>query len=127
MMSVSVSGIQKNRCRTTLAERMGETRAELPFTGDQVGLFRAQPGRPKGRYAAPRSCPDPLHGNNTMFQIRPLTPSRDKRLDLVLRFESEVGQGKDERWLVAGRPALLRSGFAQFGAQPFNVGGNLVP
>src|SRR6516164_5664155 len=26
---------------------MGETRAELPFTGDQVGLFRAQPGRPK--------------------------------------------------------------------------------
>ena len=26
---------------------MVETRAELPFTGDQVGLFRAQPGRPK--------------------------------------------------------------------------------
>ena len=24
-----------------------ETRAELPFTGDQVGLFRAQPGRAK--------------------------------------------------------------------------------
>src|SRR5215470_1103666 len=47
MMSVSVAGIQKNRCRTTIAERMGETRAELPFTGDQVGLFRAQPGRPK--------------------------------------------------------------------------------
>ena len=23
-----------------------ETRAELPFTGDQIGLFRAQPGRP---------------------------------------------------------------------------------
>ena len=24
-----------------------ETLAELPFIGDQVGLFRAQPGRPK--------------------------------------------------------------------------------
>ena len=24
-----------------------QTRAELPFTGDQVSLFRAQPGRPK--------------------------------------------------------------------------------
>ena len=46
MMSVSVAGIQKNRCRTTIAERMVETRAELPFTGDQIGLFRAQPGRP---------------------------------------------------------------------------------
>ena len=23
-----------------------ETRAELPFTGDQIGLFRAQPDRP---------------------------------------------------------------------------------
>jgi len=36
MMSVSVAGIQKNRCRTTVAERMGETLAELPFIGDQV-------------------------------------------------------------------------------------------
>jgi len=47
MMSVSVAGIPKNRCRTTVAERMVETRAELLFTGDQVGLFRARPGRPK--------------------------------------------------------------------------------
>src|SRR5215469_11578865 len=38
MMSVSVARIQKNRCRTTIAERMVETRAELP---------RAQPGRPQ--------------------------------------------------------------------------------
>src|SRR6516165_10247186 len=28
--------IPKNRCRTTIPERMGETRAELPFIGDQV-------------------------------------------------------------------------------------------
>jgi hypothetical protein len=52
MMSVSVAGIQKNRCRTTIAERMVETLAELPFIGVQVGLFRAQPGRPK----RPVSC-----------------------------------------------------------------------
>jgi hypothetical protein len=28
--------IPKNRCRTTIAERMVETRAKLPFIGDQV-------------------------------------------------------------------------------------------
>src|SRR5215467_447411 len=32
----SGQNIPKNRCRTTIAERMGETRAELPFIGDQV-------------------------------------------------------------------------------------------
>src|SRR6516165_5893722 len=47
MMAVSVAGIQKNRCRTTVAEPIGETLAELPLIGGQVGLFRAQPGRPK--------------------------------------------------------------------------------
>ena len=36
VMSVSVAGIPKNRCRTTTAERMVETRAELPFIGDQI-------------------------------------------------------------------------------------------
>jgi hypothetical protein len=30
------AGIQKDRCRTTVAEPMVETRAELPFIGDQV-------------------------------------------------------------------------------------------
>ena len=32
----SGQNIPKNRCRTTIPERMGETRAELPFIGDQV-------------------------------------------------------------------------------------------
>ena len=32
----SGQNIPKNRCRTTIAERMVETRAELPFIGDQV-------------------------------------------------------------------------------------------
>jgi len=47
MMSVSVPGIPKNRCRTTVAEPMMETLAELPLTGDQVGLFKAQPAARK--------------------------------------------------------------------------------
>jgi hypothetical protein len=32
----SGQNIPKNRCRTTIAERMMETLAELPFIGDQV-------------------------------------------------------------------------------------------
>ena len=32
----SGQNIAKNRCRTTIAERMVETLAELPFIGDQV-------------------------------------------------------------------------------------------
>jgi len=32
----SGQNIPKNRCRTTIAERMRETPAELPFIGDQV-------------------------------------------------------------------------------------------
>ena len=35
-MSVFGAGIQKNRCRTTIAERMVKTLAELLFIGDQV-------------------------------------------------------------------------------------------
>src|SRR6516162_805020 len=45
-MSGVGAGIPKNCCRTTIAERMMETLAELPFIGDQVGPFKAQPGRP---------------------------------------------------------------------------------
>jgi hypothetical protein len=32
----SGQNIPKNRCRTTITERMVETRAELPFIGDQI-------------------------------------------------------------------------------------------
>ena len=39
--------IPKNRCRTKIPERMVETRAELPFIGDQVGLLKPRPGRPQ--------------------------------------------------------------------------------
>jgi hypothetical protein len=40
---------------------MMETLAELPLTGDQVGLFNAQPGRPKVPwYSAALTTPDRL-------------------------------------------------------------------
>ena len=37
----------KNRCRTTVTERMVETLAELPFIGDQVVCLSPRPGRPQ--------------------------------------------------------------------------------
>jgi len=43
----SGQNILKNRCRTTIAERMVETLAELPFIGDQVGLLKPRLGRPQ--------------------------------------------------------------------------------
>jgi hypothetical protein len=43
----SGQNIPKNRCRTTIAERMMETLAELPFIGDQVVCLSHEPGRPQ--------------------------------------------------------------------------------
>jgi len=40
----SGQNIPKNRCRTTIPERMVETLAEVPFIGDQVGLHKPRPG-----------------------------------------------------------------------------------
>ena len=45
MMSVWVAGISKNRCRTTVAEPIGANASGTALTGDQAGLFKAQPGR----------------------------------------------------------------------------------
>jgi hypothetical protein len=42
----SGQNIPKNRCRTTIAERMVETRAELPFIGDQVVCLSHNPRDP---------------------------------------------------------------------------------
>jgi hypothetical protein len=59
----SGQNIPKNRCRTTIAEQMVETRAELPFIGDQVVCLSHEPGRPQ-RNAIPnwdklgRRCPN---------------------------------------------------------------------
>jgi len=39
--------LPKNRCRTTVAERMMETLAELPFIGDQVVYLSHEPSRPQ--------------------------------------------------------------------------------
>ena len=43
----SGQNIPKNRCRTTIAEQMMETLAELPFIGDQVVCLSHEPGRPQ--------------------------------------------------------------------------------
>jgi hypothetical protein len=49
----SGQNIPNNRCRTTIAERMVETRAELLFIGDQVICLShdqaARSGRPEAR------------------------------------------------------------------------------
>src|SRR5215472_8018878 len=61
----SGQNIPKNRCRTTIAERMVETRAELPFIGDQVLCLshdqaaRSRDGQSDSslrRYARRNSC-----------------------------------------------------------------------
>jgi hypothetical protein len=49
----SGQNIPKNRCRTTMAERMMDTLAELPLIGDQVVCLSHEPGRPQ-RNAIPR-------------------------------------------------------------------------
>jgi magnesium-transporting ATPase (P-type) len=45
MAEKSGQTIPKNCCRTTIAERMVETPAELPFIGDQVVCLSHEPGR----------------------------------------------------------------------------------
>jgi hypothetical protein len=71
MMSVSVAGIQKNRCRTTVAEPIGETRAELPFTGDKVGLFRAQRNHSAaGRRSDKITAPDAENARTSPRSVR---------------------------------------------------------
>jgi hypothetical protein len=49
----SGQNIPKNRCRTTIAERIMETLAELPFIGDQVVCLNHEPS--PQRNAIPRA------------------------------------------------------------------------
>ena len=44
VLKKSGQNIPKNRCRTTIAERVMETLAELPLTGDQVVCLSHEPG-----------------------------------------------------------------------------------
>src|SRR5262249_2556082 len=95
MMSVSVARIQKNRCRTTIAERMVETRAELQFIGDQVGLFRAQPGRPK------RTC-------NSTWPIRNSGSSpRSLSIKLLDQKGAKRSSAHSKRSSLERRPRIL--------------------
>jgi len=65
-------GIQRNRCRTTVAElsRLRDTRAELLFTGDQVVCL--------SRNQAARS--GPIHYRRTNDCSRREAPAADNRL-----------------------------------------------
>jgi hypothetical protein len=53
--------IPKNRCRTTIAERMVETRAKQPFIGDQVGLLKPRP---------PAACPSKTSDGSAFRQTQ---------------------------------------------------------
>jgi|SRR6516164_2446935 len=80
------------------AERSGTRVCARGLSRDR---HRPHLARPRDNEERGRGRPDPLCGNNTMSQIRPLTTARDERLHLVLRFESEAEQGRDEaitRW-----------------------------
>src|SRR5215472_10100346 len=55
-MSVSVPGSRKIVVGQPYLSRLGETLAELPPTGNQVGLFKAQPGRQKVPWLRPPCC-----------------------------------------------------------------------
>jgi len=54
----SGQNIPKNRCRTTIAERMVETLAELPFIGDQVVCLSHDQARQVG-WGRKRAGPKP--------------------------------------------------------------------
>ena len=49
----------KNHCRTTIAERMMETLAELPFFGDQVVCLSHDQAAPSGTRQSLEDEPEP--------------------------------------------------------------------
>ena len=79
----SGQNIPKNRCRTTIAERMMETLAELPFIGDQVVSLSHEPGRPQ-RNVIPESG----------YQTR-----ADCQVDELAPFHPHTPRAKDDQTL----------------------------
>ena len=76
----SGQNIPKYRCRTTIAEPVGETLAELPFIGDQVVcLSHDQAGGEAGRKEG-SSCP--ASGGATLLE---LAGSCDRSISKMLR------------------------------------------
>jgi hypothetical protein len=64
----SGQNIPKNRCRTTIAERMVETPAELPFIGDQLVLSHDQAARGGPRKEA-RGWSQAMHSNRSVHRL----------------------------------------------------------
>src|SRR6516162_1989667 len=85
---------------------MGETRAELPFTGDQVGLFRAQPDRPPLALASlnlacrdqvptfPQRSPPSLLTTAACGALRPAPDCRSRRALLHLPYSCALPCGR---------------------------------
>ena len=55
----SGQNIPKNHCRTTIAERIIETLAELPFIGDQVVCLSHDQAAPSGTRQSLEDEPEP--------------------------------------------------------------------
>jgi hypothetical protein len=115
----SGQNIPKNRCRTTIAERMVETPAELPFIGDQVVcLSHNQAARSGPRKEARGVLPGRVglrrltaprfglaDGTNCALHLstsRPLSADRKRRNDWNGRSRSrrcDAGQQRIIPWL----------------------------
>jgi len=63
----SGQNIPKNRCRTTIAERMVETPAELPFIGDQVVCLSHNQAARSGPRKEARGGANTAHGGCALF------------------------------------------------------------
>jgi hypothetical protein len=92
--------IPKNRCRTTIAERMVETLAELPFIGDEVVCLshdRAARSGPAGIGREEQTSPRPDARLPGCDRIAPLVdrfgseyPERRARDKMALKVEDVV-------------------------------------
>src|SRR6516225_6664489 len=97
---------------------MGETRAELPFTGDQVGLFRAQPDRPPLALASlnlacrdqvptfPQRSPPSLLTTAACGGLRPAPDCRPRRALLHLSYSSALSYSDSAFVTHAPNPTL---------------------
>src|SRR5215831_15434166 len=81
----SGQNIPKNRLRTTIAERMVETRAELPFIGDQIVCLSHD------QAARSADCVDPAPPCRQKARSEPPSPPADRTEPLRRIGASEAG------------------------------------
>ena len=88
----SGQNIPKNRCRTTIAERVMEKLAELPLTGDQGRLLKPRTRPP----AAERDCRRTRKDYQDVF-------------DYLQPLESDLLADIKGTWVAAGRDAAFKA------------------